>query len=237
MIINTTTLRQGLLRASSSRINSLGSAATPFSTAFLRCTEPSTSRQRGHSNSLTESYLPLLSATANAAAAGQSSSWRHSVTAVPQHFHSQLVSQRHSYQTLTPTLRQSAGAATAAVNNIVVVEHQGALPKSIRSAILQDLRSVDADNNGKIGADELMSLLRKHNHTFTEAEIVELGELFYTSLAGSAVDIDRFLDAIDAAAAAAAKGIQSNDDIVPLAMKGKFKTHPLGIGTCASEYM
>ena len=67
MIINTTTLRQGLLRASSSRINSLGSAATPFSTAFLRCTEPSTSRQRGHSNSLTESYLPLLSATVNAA--------------------------------------------------------------------------------------------------------------------------------------------------------------------------
>ncbi len=118
------------------------------------------------------------------------------------------------------------------------VPHRGTLSESIRSVILQDLRSVDADNNGKISADELEALLRKHNNTFTESEILELGELFYTSLGASSVDFDRFMIAVDAAVASGGLSAgDKNDAVVPLAAKGKFRTHPLGIGTCASEYM
>lgn len=83
-----------------------------------------------------------------------------------------------------------------------------------------------------------MALLRKHKDTFTESEILELGELFYTSLGASAVDFDQFMIAIDAAVASRALSASDKDDaIAPLAAKGKFRTHPLGIGTCASEYM
>jgi len=64
-------------------------------------------------------------------------------------------------------------------------------------------------------------LLRKHNSTFTDAEIVELGELFYASKAGGTVSIDRFIQAIDYAASGAAKD----------------EGNPLGVGNCVPEYM
>lgn len=116
-----------------------------------------------------------------------------------------------------------------------------ALSPSLRSAIISDLQSVDLDNNGRIDADELKILLRKHNTSFSEDEILELGELFYISLGASSVDIHSFLEALDAATtergtSGGGEGT-SEGGISPLAMKGKFKTHPLGIGTCASEYM
>ena len=50
----------------------------------------------------------------------------------------------------------------------------------------------------------------------------------------------RFLEALDAAIAeksTSGGGEMSEDEkISPLVEEGKFKTHPLGIGTCASEY-
>ncbi|EJK47506.1 hypothetical protein THAOC_33762 [Thalassiosira oceanica] len=58
-----------------------------------------------------------------------------------------------------------------------------ALSPEIRSAIIGDLNSVDFDKNGKIDAEELKALLRRHNDSFTEAEIIELSQLFYSSLA------------------------------------------------------
>ena len=64
-------------------------------------------------------------------------------------------------------------------------------------------------------------MLRKHNSTFTDAEIVELGELFYASKAGGTVSIDRFIQAIDYAASGAAKD----------------EGNPLGVGNCVPEYM
>ena len=115
-----------------------------------------------------------------------------------------------------------------------------ALPPSLRSAIIADLRSVDFDNNGRIDSDELTALLRKHSDSFTEGEILELSELFYTSLGASSVDIDRFLEALDAAAddrGTSGGGHTEDGEVSMLAEKGKYKTHPLGIGTCASEYM
>ena len=49
----------------------------------------------------------------------------------------------------------------------------------------------------------------------------------------------RFLEALDAAIAeksTSGGGEMSEGERSPLVEGGKFKTHPLGIGTCASEY-
>eukprot|EP00581_Thalassiosira_minuscula_P012929 CAMPEP_0183721356 /NCGR_PEP_ID=MMETSP0737-20130205/13648_1 /TAXON_ID=385413 /ORGANISM="Thalassiosira miniscula, Strain CCMP1093" /LENGTH=500 /DNA_ID=CAMNT_0025951353 /DNA_START=113 /DNA_END=1615 /DNA_ORIENTATION=+ len=117
-----------------------------------------------------------------------------------------------------------------------------ALPPSLRSAIIEELRSVDVDNNGRIDAEELKALLRKRNDSFTEEEILELSELFYTSLGASSVDIHQFLEALNNAVVAQGStigggGNMAYGEAIPLAEAGRYKTHPLGIGTCASEFM
>jgi hypothetical protein len=102
------------------------------------------------------------------------------------------------------------------------------LPPSVIEQIKLDLQSVDFDKNGKIDADELRELLKKHNTSFTDEEIVELSELFYASRGAGAVPMEEFLAALDNAARKdGEKGLMGKE----------FKTHPLGIGTCASEYM
>ena len=106
---------------------------------------------------------------------------------------------------------------------------------SLRAAIAADLRSVDSDMDGRIGAEELGALLRKHDGAFAEGEIVELSDLFYSSLGGSSVSINRFLEALDAASGGG--GAATDGGLNALGPDGKLKTHPLGIGTCASEYM
>ena len=104
------------------------------------------------------------------------------------------------------------------------------LPPAIREQIKIDLASVDFDNNGKIDADELRVLLKKHA-TFSDEEIVELSELFYASRGAEGLPLEKFLNALDQAA----KGRE--DGRGALGLGKEFKTHPLGIGTCASEYM
>jgi len=244
MITTTTTLRQGLLRASKrriidgSRIN--WSAAPTLLTDFLKvATEPSSNQQQQRQrcfNSFSEPKLLQFSDSTRHRSIG---------LVTDTSIYSSQLGSRHLYQTSAQTQLQDVGA-NASGNKVHESEsstslqhHRGALSESIRSIILQDLRSVDADNNGKINAEELMALLRRHNNTFTESEILELGELFYTSLGASSVDIDRFMVAIDAAVASRGLSVGNKDDdiVLPLAAKGKFRTHPLGIGTCASEYM
>jgi hypothetical protein len=111
------------------------------------------------------------------------------------------------------------------------------MPPSLRVAIAADLRSVDHDMDGMIGAEELGALLRKHESAFAEGEIVELSELFYSSMGGSKVSINNFLEALDDASAGGGGEIAMNGGLNSLGSNGKLKTHPLGIGTCASEYM
>lgn len=113
------------------------------------------------------------------------------------------------------------------------------LTPTVRDAILSDLQQVDIDQNGIISSDELKVLLSKHATSFTDDEVVELTELFYASTGGKGVEIYRFLEALDAAIehkSTSGGGEMSEDERSPLVEGGKFKTHPLGIGTCASEY-
>eukprot|EP00986_Skeletonema_menzelii_P012863 scaffold7247_cov143-Skeletonema_menzelii.AAC.10 len=114
------------------------------------------------------------------------------------------------------------------------------LTPNVRDAILSELQQVDIDQNGIINATELKILLSKHATAFTDDEVVELTELFYASTGGHGVEVMRFLEALDAAIAeksTSGGGEMSEGERSPLVEGGKFKTHPLGIGTCASEYM
>ena len=78
-------------------------------------------------------------------------------------------------------------------------------------------------------------MLKKHNTTFSDEEIVELSELFYASRGAEGVGMEEFLVALDGAAR---KSSDDNTMEKNTTLGGKeFKTHPLGIGTCASEYM
>ena len=242
MITTTTTFRQGLRLASKRRIIFINgtskvncsAAAAQFSTNFLPGVAAAAS------NSVPE---PNLRRFSHAAATTVGHNPFGLVTDAS--FYRSQLGTRHTYQTSTAAIAPVIIKEEESKKSTAALHHQAPLPDSIRSIILQDLRSVDADNNGKISAEELMALLRKHNDTFTESEILELGEIFYTSLGASSVEIDRFMDAIDAAVASKRGGVASSsaanttkDDFVqPLAAKGKFKTHPLGIGTCATEFM
>jgi hypothetical protein len=132
-----------------------------------------------------------------------------------------------TYRVTTPTLRFKSSNASMIRRTIT---------SDIRTAIAVDLRSVDINRDGHIDAKELGDLLRKHNDQFKEEEIAELCELYYTGTGGSSVSIDKFLDALDAAAAGGGSGEQEKVQLATIP-NGKFKTHPLGIGTCASEYM
>ena len=113
------------------------------------------------------------------------------------------------------------------------------LTPTVRDAILSDLQQVDIDQNGIISSEELKVLLSKHATSFTDDEVVELTELFYASTGGHGVEVYRFVEALDAAIeqkSTSGGGEMSEDERSPLVEGGKFKTHPLGIGTCASEY-
>jgi Ca2+-binding EF-hand superfamily protein len=91
--------------------------------------------------------------------------------------------------------------------------------------------------DGMIDAKELGALLRKHGSAFSEGEIVKLSELFYSSMGGSKVSINKFLDALEAVSAGGNGEVAMDGGLNLLGLRGRLKTHPLGIGTCASEYM
>jgi len=93
--------------------------------------------------------------------------------------------------------------------------------------ILEELRSVDVNNDGRINTDELKQLLRKHNSAFTEDEIVEIGELFYAGKSGGSVSFDRFVEAIDRVVQ-----LETRDDVSTDA-----DGNPLQIGHCGNEYL
>ncbi len=108
---------------------------------------------------------------------------------------------------------------------------------SLCAAIAANLRSVDCNMDGMINAKELGALLRKHGSTFFEGEIVELSKLFYSSTGGSKVSINKFLDALEAVSAGGDGEVAMNGGLNLLGSRGRLKTHPLEIGTCASKYM
>ena len=93
--------------------------------------------------------------------------------------------------------------------------------------------AADKNGDGRLDAEELRALLKKHRGTFTDKEVEDLGEMFYAAKAGGSVSYDRFIHALD---------VKLGDEgEVGLDMGNHFKTtgtkHPLGVGKCSVEYL
>jgi len=98
--------------------------------------------------------------------------------------------------------------------------------------IKAELMEADANHDGRINAEELKQLLRKHRATFSEKEIEEIGELFYASKAGGSVSYDRFIHAIDVATEHEQAGLDAN-----IHFKATPTQHPLAIDKFSVEYL
>lgn len=114
-----------------------------------------------------------------------------------------------------------------------------ALSPDVADLIRAEFESVDLNNDGKMDSEELKQLLRKHKPAFSEAEILEISELFYVGNAGRAVPFDKLLEAIDTIVASN----KDNDDIDDTQTHAntnntntKQSRNALGVGSCAAEY-
>ena len=138
-------------------------------------------------------------------------------------------------RSVQPQLVRALGSAPEVhVKEMVAVQDSSGehLLKNLNVEMVRRIKSelIEADTNadGRIHSDELKALLKKHKN-FSDKEIEELGELFYSSKAGGSVSFDRFIHAIDVA-------IDTEED-----KNIHFKTsqidHPLGVGKCSTEYL
>lgn len=108
------------------------------------------------------------------------------------------------------------------------------LDVNVVKKILEELRSVDVNFDGRLDSDELKQLLRKYSNAFSEQEIVEIGELFYAGKVGGSVSFARFVEAIDQLVESE-KFPGKEDD--PWEEGTKKQGNPLGVGTDANEYI
>lgn len=93
--------------------------------------------------------------------------------------------------------------------------------------IMEELRSVDTNSDGRIETDELKALLHKHSKSFTADEIAEIGEYFYAGKSGGSVSFDRFIEAIDRVMQRETHpDIPKDDD-----------GNPLELGNCGNEFL
>mmetsp|Transcript_15845 Transcript_15845/g.24676 ORF Transcript_15845/g.24676 Transcript_15845/m.24676 type:complete len:460 (+) Transcript_15845:80-1459(+) len=121
---------------------------------------------------------------------------------------------------------------TTAANAAVTVNNDAEIAKIIRN-IKADLVEADINHDQKIDAEELKGILRKYPKIFTDQDIIEIGELFYTARGGESVSHERFMKAIS-------NTVQGKDDIDEDGTQHRRKgslSHPLGLGTCSTEYM
>lgn len=88
--------------------------------------------------------------------------------------------------------------------------------------IEDELRLVDKDSDGRVDADDLTNLLKRHQSTFTDEEIVEFSELFYAGKAGGSMSVPEFIRTLDLVA--------SNDE-------HGDRRHPILNGNCSAEYI
>lgn len=98
--------------------------------------------------------------------------------------------------------------------------------------IKADLVEADVNHDGKIDSEELQLILKKYPGVFQDKDILEIGELFYTARGGESVSHERFLKAISNA-------INESEVKEEGGQHRRMGTisHPLGLGTCSTEYM
>ena len=99
--------------------------------------------------------------------------------------------------------------------------------------IKADLVEADINKDGKVDSEELKRILKKYPGAFKDEEIVEIGELFYTARGGESVSHERFMKAISNA-------VYDTPDVAEEGGQHRRMgsiSHPLGLGTCSTEYM
>jgi hypothetical protein len=107
-----------------------------------------------------------------------------------------------------------------------VKREMGTVTRSLRkldantvAKIQEELNQVDTNHDGRLDADELSQLLKKHHATITDEEILEARELFYVGRAGSSLSFQDFIEVLDRIAAKNALD------------------HPILEGNCSAEYI
>lgn len=88
--------------------------------------------------------------------------------------------------------------------------------------IEDELHLVDKDSDGRVDADDLTNLLKRHQSTFTDEEIVEFSELFYAGKAGGSMSVPEFIRTLDRVASSDENG---------------NRRHPILNGNCSAEYI
>lgn len=129
----------------------------------------------------------------------------------------------------------STMVANAEAEPGIIEKRLQALDMGTVRKIKSELMAVDANSDGRIDAEELKQLLKRHSASFTDEQVIEIGELFYAAKAGESVSFDRFIQAIDRVAASAAK-LPFDDKPMTEHFK-ESEGHPLGIGNCAVEFL
>lgn len=142
--------------------------------------------------------------------------------------HQQPFALLHRFHSTLPTPKSNTSYETGTNSN---KRSFSALSKDVADRIRAEFESVDLNNDGKMDSDELKQLLRKHKPAFTEAEILEISELFYVGNAGKAVPFDKLLEAIDTIVAS-----NKNTDDTNTHANTKQSRNALGVGSCAAEY-
>ena len=117
-------------------------------------------------------------------------------------------------------------------NEEIGTKRQAEISNLVRM-IKADLAEADLNKDEKIDSEELKLILKKYPDVFSDEDVLEIGELFYTARGGESVSHERFLKAISNA-------IANKDDIDEEGGQHRRMgniSHPLGLGSCGTEYM
>lgn len=100
--------------------------------------------------------------------------------------------------------------------------------------IKAELIEADVNSDGKIDSEELKIILKKHSDVFSDRDVLDIADLFYTGRGGASVSHETFLAAIERATG------KDKDDEAEGGVahrRTKNKDHPLGLGKCSNEFM
>lgn len=143
-------------------------------------------------------------------AAGSPSSW--STTAVSR---IETTGGAHQAPTYTlPMVRTFSSHTPGTVTRTLSKLDADAVAK-----IQKELTQVDTNEDGRLDADELVELLKKHNSAISDDEILQARELFYAGRAGQSLRFEEFIEMLD-----------------NIVTKNKAD-HPILNGNCSAEYI
>jgi hypothetical protein len=117
-------------------------------------------------------------------------------------------------------------------------KNQTIIAAEVVRQIKTELAEADRNDDGRIDAEELKSILKKHKNVFTDEDVVKLGEMFYVAKAGGSISHKSFIEA----AFVNAKKFKHMDDAeyheVGMSHRRTMmdRVHPLGLSNAGAEF-